>query len=469
MNNIVQQLDPIFKPKSIALIGASNNIAKWGGRSFLRLLASDFKGAVYPVNPRLKELRGIRVFADIADVPYEVDLAIITIPSTLVPDAITRCAEKGVRGAIVITADFAETSAEGKKLEQAAVDNARRGGLRFIGPNCLGIWSSAVGLSFSFTENPKSGALAFISQSGSYGGSVVRYAESQGFGLSKFISIGNQADITVPEYLDYLAQDDDTKVIALYLEGVKDGRQFLDVARRVTKQKPVLLFKGGSSPQGAKATLSHTASIAGEDIIFDAMCRQAGVIRVSELHHILILAEALISQPLPKGNRISVTGTGGQGVVTVDALYKHGLDVPQFKEEDQKKLKSLLSSHAPTPNNPVDFAGGVRTSELEAKVSHTLASIDYIDGIITSVPVHISATRDPDLYIKEAVQGAELLARVPREYQKPLITQLPDLGRQAQIIEVLRAANIPIYSHPEDSARAMAGLVQYANIKNRTD
>ena len=465
--DIITQLDAIFKARSIAIIGASNDTGKWGGRTFKRLLGSGFKGMIYPINPTTREVFGMKTFPSILDVPGDIDLAVFTIPAKFMPQAMADCGKKGVKGAVVISADFAETGDPGKALEEELVRVARTGNIRFVGPNCMGIWSSAVDLNFAVNNAPKKGALAFISQSGSYGGSVARNADRIGLGLSKFISIGNQADIAVCEYLEYLAQDDDTKAIAMYIEGLKDGRKFFEVARTVTKVKPVLVFKGGTSQQGARATLSHTASIAGADDIFSAMCRQAGILRVDELHHLLIMAEALILQPAAKGNRIAVLGTGGQGVVTVDALAKFGIETPMLKEEDRVRIKRFLPPHAPMPGNPVDFAGGTRKSEEEAHVVDLLASLDYIDGVITNVPGHVGHYDRRSDYMIEAARGAELFCEIPKKYGKPVITQTSNVTRHPLIMEILKESKIPIFTNPEDSVRAMAALVMYGRIRER--
>jgi acetate---CoA ligase (ADP-forming) subunit alpha len=466
---IIEQLDSIFKPASVAVIGASSNIAKWGGRLFARLVISGFRGAIYPINPGHPEIMGIPAYADLDSISGSVDLAVLCLPAIKIPGLLVDCVRKGVKGVVIITADFAETGEEGEALEKEACRIAREGGLRFVGPNCMGIWSSAVGLNLALPLDPISGHLAFVSQSGTYGITLARIADEKGYGLSKFISFGNQADLQVSEYLEYLEQDEDTKVIALYLEGLKDGRSFFETARRVTKTKPVLVFKGGSSPQGARATISHTASVAGEDRIFNAMCRQAGIIRAQEIEHMFIMAEALIRQPLPEGKRIAVVGSGGQGVVTTDALASHQLEIPDFDEVSKATLISALPPHAPVPGNPVDFAGGIRTAEQEADVVHILASLDYIDGLITNVPKHLTRAKSLGDYLKGAIEGAERISEIPRQYGKPLIT-LQSKGIDNQnILEVLKSAGIPIYDTPEDCARAMSALVRYAEIKKRVD
>ncbi|MBW2091697.1 MAG: CoA-binding protein [Deltaproteobacteria bacterium] len=465
-SSITEQLDPIFKPKSFAVIGASKNPAKWGGRVVTQALQSDFRGRIYPVNPKETEIFGLKAYANVLDISDEIDMAVFTVPAAHMPKVMEDCVKKGIKGGVVISADFAETGPKGKALEEETVRIARAGGLRFVGPNGNGIWTSAVGLNISPIPKPMPGPLAFISQSGTFMGVIAREAVIKGFGLSKFISIGNQADLTATDYLEYLAQDKDTAVIALYIEGFKDGRRFFEMARRMSKLKPILIFKGGISTSGARATLSHTASIAGAEAIFDAMCHQAGLIRVFELEHLFVMAEALFSQPLPRGDRIAVVGTGGQGVTTVDFLSSMGVQVPEFKEEDKYKLKAVMPPHAPIPNNPVDFAAGEMEAMEEVNVTKMLASLDYIDGIITGLPMDRSYKKLSVADRKKAlITAADAFCRLPEKYGKPIVTQkwwVPET-----ILDIVQSAKIPMFDSSADCARAMYALVKYGQIKNR--
>ncbi len=464
--NIAERLDSIFKPESIAIIGASNNPTKWGGRVLTRLLESNFRGRIYPVNPNEGEISGLRAYPDILDIPDNVDLAVFTLPAAGLPGVMKNCVKKGVKGGVVISADFAETGEDGQALQDETVRIARSGGLRFVGPNGNGIWSSSVGMNISPFPIPLSGSMAFVSQSGMFGGMAVRSSWAKGFGLSKFVSIGNQADLTVSDYLEYLAVDDDTRVIALYLEGVKDGKNLIKIAAEVSRIKPILVLKGGSSKLGARATLSHTASIAGEDKIFDAMCRQAGLIRVSQLEHLFIMAEALINQPLPSTNRIAVIGNGGQSVTTTDNLAALGLDVPEFQDMDKDRLKGVLPPHAPVPNNPLDFAAGAVDTAGEVHVVDMVASLNYIDGIITNVPREMVFKKASfGERKKELINSVEGFCRIPEKYGKPVITQR--MMPSDTVVEMLKDARIPMFDTTEECSLAMFALTRYAEIKNR--
>jgi acyl-CoA synthetase (NDP forming) len=387
------------------------------------------------------------------------------------------CIEKGVKGAIVITAGFAEIGPEGKALEEEVLAIARDGGIRFIGPNCMGIWSAAGMLSLSFEKAPLPGPIAFVSQSGTFGGVLSEIAGTKGYGLSKFISIGNQGDLCAADFLEYLAQDDDTKVIVFYMEGFKDGPRFMDLAKEIIKEKPIVIYKAGRSSPGVRATKSHTASIAGSDAIFDAICRQIGIVRAQETLQAFDLAEALAHQPLPRGKRVAILGSGGQGVVTADACAALGLEVPELDSDAVRILQESMPSHAPVPRNPVDFADSARTSMEEAAVVETLLSRDYIDGVIANAPFNAAAmstilgvARMPKSLVdvtKLAIQGAEYLAALPAIYNKPLITIRFHRYEHDIVLDILRGAGIPVYDTPEECARAMQALVQYAEAKRR--
>ena len=465
--DIVQQLDPIFKPKTIALIGASANPSKWGGRILSQILASEFRGSIFPINPKETEIFGLKAYPDVQEIPGHVDLAIFAVPAARMPGVMKSCVKKGIKGGVVISADFAETGEKGKRLEEETTGIARSGGLRFAGPNGNGIWSSTVGLNAWSMPKPIPGHLAFISQSGTFGGIASVTSSIKGFGLSKFIAIGNQADLKIADYLEYFALDDDTKVIAVYVEGMQDGRRFFQSAKKVSKKKPVLIFKGGSSNLGARATLSHTASIAGTDEIFDAMCKQTGLIRASEIEHLFIMAEALLTQPLPRGNRVAMISNGGQGVALMDALASLGIEAPEFTEGDKQKLKKLLPPHAPTPRNPVDFAAGGMETMDEVRVAELLASFDYIDALIMNVPTERSFG-PPSLIEqnKAMLKAFDIFAEIPKKYGKPVITQ-KWLFVSDTASEILMDARIPMYSTPYECARAMYALTKYAEVRDR--
>lgn len=466
VKEIVRQLDYIFKPKSIAVIGASNTPGKWGYRMVSNPLNTGFRGPVYPVNPNEKNVCGLNSYANVQDIPNQVDMAVIVVPAKAVPRAMADCAAKGIKGVVMITAGFAEIGKEGKALQDEVVRVAQQGGIRFVGPNGMGIWTSAVNLSLPFETAPRRGRIAFVSQSGTFGGLLAQIASAKDYGLSKFISIGNQADLKAGDYLEYLAEDEQTSAIVFYMEGFKDGHRFFEIARQVIRRKPIVIYKAGRTEAATRATLSHTSSIAGSDKVFEAMCKQVGIIRASETIQIFDMAEALVSMPLPKSNRVAIIGSGGQGVVISDNCEMLGLKVPEFDDETKVRLKKNLPAHAPIPSNPVDFAGSNRTAQDEARMADALAQIDYIDGIITNMPAFRGDRGTTGNAVRAAIEGAEMVAAIPKKYGKPVITlrwRASATGDIAQ--DIVRGARIPAYDTPEAAARAMFALAEYARVR----
>ena len=462
--NIVTELDPIFRPKSVAVVGASNTPGKWGFNILNRILVGGYAGKVFPLHPTADEIQGLKAYKRLGDISGEVDLAVLAVPALQVPDILRQCVAKKVGGALVITAGFAETSADGEELQDEIVKIARNGGIRFIGPNCLGIWSSAVQLSIAGTAT-RQGSIAFVSQSGAFGGSLITLAEAKGYGLSKFISSGNQADLNVADYLEYLAEDADTKVIALYIEGVPEGRRFFDMARKVSKVKPIVVYKAGRTATGGRAVRSHTASMMVEDAVFEGVCAQAGLVRVYDTNRLFDMAAALASAPLPKGPNVGIVSmTGGNAVVCSDTCAYLGLEVPELDEDIKDHLsKNVLAEHAPRPSNPIDLAGDFSTPLLHARCAEALAELDYIHGLIVTPP-SLNRTRNGDDSI--TIEAVSRIAAIPRKYGKPVL----GLGRHSaddEVTTILRDAGIPLYQSPEDGAYAMEALVSYAKFQSQ--
>jgi acyl-CoA synthetase (NDP forming) len=480
LSNIVEQLDPIFKPRSMAVIGASDNPAKWGHNMVERPLRTGYTGPIYPVNPQADTIMGLHSYPSVKDIPEPVDLAVITVQANQVPAVIRQCVDKGVKGAILISAGFAETGPAGQALQEEVVRIARSGGIRCVGPNGMGIWSAAGQLNNAFDVSPMKGDVAFISQSGTFGGYMTEMAHVRGYGLRSFVSIGNQADLTIADYIDYLSYDDETKAIILYIEGIKDGKRLVEVCKSAIKKKPVLLYKGGSSPAGARATMSHTASIAGSDIVFQNACRQLGLIRADEPFQTFEMAIALMGQPLPPGRRIGILGTGGLAVVAIDACQHLGLEVPELDADTSARLAKMLPPHAPTPTNPVDFAGSYRSAVDEANVVETLLKLDYIDGVISNVPINpmlwgrsIATAVSPqqlEELKKVTDQGTKQFCELPKKYHKPIacVRWSSDLTKDI-VATKLVSAGIPVYDTPDQCARAMNALATYAEFRRRKD
>ncbi|MDY6916399.1 MAG: CoA-binding protein [Chloroflexota bacterium] len=464
--DLVDQLEPIFEPESVAVIGASTDVNKFGGRAFFLPLETGYRGRLYPVNPSRDEVFGAKAYPSVLDIPDAIDLAVIAVAAPLVPRVMEECVEKGVKGVVMITAGFAEAGEQGRRLQDEVVRIAHDAGIRIVGPNCNGIWSSKVKLNLLFSRAPRAGSISFISQSGTLGGYLFEWASNKGYGFAKFVSAGNQASLNTSDYLEYLKQDPDTQAVVLYIEGIQEGQRFVRVAKEVAREKPIVVFKGGRTEVGSRATLSHTASLAGSDEVFDAACKQAGIIRCNEVTHPFDLAEALTQQPLPRGNRVTVVGSGGQCVATADACASLGLELPEFDEDTKRRLMELLPPHASVPTNPVDTAAG-DDPMTGPRIVDFLAQVDYIDGIITHGPL-IGAGISPER-ILSLVTESEMVTSIPEKYGKPVIcTAVTRRFGGAEFANYLyKQRHIPMYTTPEESARAMWGLARYSEIRRQ--
>jgi acyl-CoA synthetase (NDP forming) len=464
---IKDQLDPIFRPRSVAIVGASNNPEQWGHHTVFNVLNwSQFRGEVYPINPKEKTVQGLPAYKSVLDVPGPIDLAVIVVNAGLVLDVFRQCVQKGVGGAVIITAGFAEAGAEGARRQQELTRLSEESGVRFVGPNCNGLWTSAARLNLNFWDVIRPGPTAFISQSGTMGDYLFEVSQVKGYGFSKLVSSGNQASLNVCDYLEYLADDEDTKAVVLYLEGVQDGRRFLEVARKTTAQKPVLAYKVGRTEEGARAAATHTASLTGSLQLFDAACRQAGVLVCEDMLEMFDLAEALSCQPLPRGNRIGIaSGGGGFCVISAEACAKEGLQVPVLSEEAQREVLQHVREFSPTPLNPLDLIA--RKSHLDYGAAiEVLARQDIIDGLIV-MPPYGSFRRHSSLEsMKGLVECCATIADIPAKYGKPVIAfAMRELFKGNPTYEIMKRGDIPFFESPETCARAMRTLCTYAEYR----
>lgn len=457
----IEYLDPIFRPRSLAVIGASTQVEKWGHRMVVRPLNTGYRGMIYPVNPNSREIAGIRSYPSISSLPAGIDLAVITLPAAMVPEALEECLRHGIRGAVVISAGFAEANQEGEKLQQELARLAKAAGVPLVGPNCMGLWSSLVNLNLAFEEAPNPGSIAFISQSGTLGNYLMLLAKGKGYGFNGFISIGNQALLEVSDYLEYFGRDEGTRAIILYIEGLQDARRFREIARKVVQKKPVLVYKAGRFAVGARAALSHTASLAGNDAVFEALCKQTGLIRCYDPLHTFDMAVALSSQPLPRGNRVAIiSGGGGYCVTMAEAAASYGLDVPQLDPADSEKIKKLLYPFAPQPWNPIDAAADVRPMTY-ARALDILLGLDYIDGILMMIPFMFSFQLRSTASVRELMDATEIICGLPAKYRKPLMGNTIPSVAVGPALELFKKAGIPFFATQDESARAMHGLVRY--------
>jgi len=452
------QLVYFFRPSSVAVIGASRDPEKLGYAVLANLKDGGFSGALYPVNPKAEEILGLKAYPTVLDIPGPVDLAVIVIPYPLVPEALRQCGEKGVPAAVVISAGFREAGREGLERELELVQIARQYHIRLIGPNCLGVIDTHTPLNATFAAGmPPGGPIAFMSQSGALGTAVLDMALAGRIGFSRFVSLGNKADVNEVDLLEAWEDDPGSRVILAYIEGLPDGQKFMEVARRVTRKKPVVAVKSGVTRSGARAVSSHTGSLAGSEAAYHAAFRQAGVIRAESMEHLFDLALAFAYQPLPRGDRIAiVTNAGGPGILATDALEHAGLQLARLRPETVQALMADLPSAA-SAANPVDVLGDALADRYEHALRLVLTD-PGVDGVLVIV------TPQAMTQIEET---AHVVGRVARETDKPVLGCFMGESRIAAGIAILQQYGIPNYPFPERAAAALAAMVRYQQERER--
>jgi acetyltransferase len=378
---IVEDFRPLFDPRVVAVIGATNNWNKWGFSTFSSAL-DGFKGKVYPVNNKREDVLGHESFKNVTDIPDEVDLAIFVIPAPGVPEVMHDCVQKAVKAAVIISAGFAETGEEGRKLQNEVLEIARGGGIRFVGPNCMGFWSASSELRAFMAPLPiKPGPIAFVTQGGNVGGAIVRSAYERGVGFHRYVSCGCTADIQIEDYIEHFGQDPEVKVILAYIEGLSDGKRFIEKVRKVTPKKPVIVLKPGKTEVTAKAIASHSGALCGSDEVYEEGFKKAGAIRVETTEELLDVAIGFLTQPLPRGRNIAIITPGGSyGVLCADYCSSGGLDVITLSKKTIDELDRIFPprwSHG----NPVDPAGD-RNFAAYLDAPEMLLKLDEVDALI---------------------------------------------------------------------------------------
>lgn len=449
-------LMPLFYPQSVAVIGASRNHQSIGGRLMNNILAADYMGPVYPINPKVPVIRSMPAYRSILDIPKMIDLAFIVVPGPLVKQVVKECAEAGVRGVCVISAGFSETGEQGAKEEEEILEIVRDAGMRMIGPNCMGLLNTdpVIQLDGQFgPQMPAQGNVAMLSQSGALGLAIIDYANELGIGISTFVSVGNKTDIGANDMLLFWEDDPNTDVILLYLESFGNPRRFGRIARRIGKKKPVAVVKSGRTKAGARAASSHTGSLASLDVAVDALFDQAGVVRVDTLEELFDVTSLLANQPAPKGRRVGlITNAGGPAILAVDALESQGLEVPQFGDELQAKMQEYLMADAST-NNPVDMIASAGPEEYKKTIQLLLDS-DEIDALITLfIPASDAGVKETATAIREAVEEVE--------FDKTFMSVYMHSGGAPSELES-KQVDFPVFSFPERAARALRQAVDYA-------
>ncbi|MDB4581940.1 acetate--CoA ligase family protein [Draconibacterium sp.] len=443
-----ENLQTLFYPKSVAIVGTNKVIGTVPGDIFVNILHADLQGVIYPVSPREKSIGGVKAYKYVIDIEDDVDLAVIVFPSSVTKLALEQCGQKGIKAVIIISAGFREVGEKGLQKEKELLEIAEKYEISFIGPNCLGVINTdpLSKLNASFARKfPSEGNIAFLSQSGALCTAVLDYAQAKNIGFSKFVSFGNKSDISEIDLLYYLMEDKKTKVILLYLEEITDGPGLMKAAKDVIgkSHKPILIIKSGRTKEGASAAVSHTGSLAGHDEICDAAFRQAGIIRCENIEEMFNIAIAFVYQPEPKLNRVAIiTNAGGPGVLTTDAAIKSGIQLAQFSEKTTLALKRSLPSTA-NIKNPVDVIGDARADRYVAAISAAFKDKN-VDGVF--VILTPQSMTDIETIAKE-------IAVVAAQFDKPIYTSFMGEADVASGIQILQNHNIPHYILPESMCK----------------
>jgi acetyl coenzyme A synthetase (ADP forming)-like protein len=455
-----RSLDAIFRPSSVAVVGASRRSGSIGSEILRKLLDGGFEGAVFPVNPHTKFLHSMKCYPSVGSIPDPVDLAVIVVPRDHVLPVVEECRKKKVRGLVVITAGFREVGREGAVLEAKIRDRVRNAGMRMVGPNCMGVINTdpliRMNATFAATA-PTRGLAGFMSQSGALGEIILSMARQIGLGVSMFASVGNKADISGNDLIEYWEDDESVGVILMYLESFGNPTKFTRLAQRVTRKKPIIAVKSGRTEAGARAAFSHTGALAGADVVTSTLFDQCGVLRVSTIEEMFTLATAFTSQPLPRGNRVAIlTNAGGPAIMATDAAVNLGLTLTPLEEKTRRALRKKLPPECSVAN-PVDLiaSGDAKRYEVGLKA---LLSDGSVDGVIV---LFVTPT------MINAEEVAETIVRVSKKSRKPVLTCFMGKDRGAEGVQTLRGNSIPVYPFPEPAAQAMAALDRYRRIRER--
>jgi acetyl coenzyme A synthetase (ADP forming)-like protein len=453
-------LAEFFTPDTVAVIGASTNPQKLGYSVLENLVTGGFgkRGIVYPINPTADAILGLQAYPSVSAVPTSIDLAVIVIPYPYVPDALRTCGEKGIPAVIVISAGFREAGREGLERELELIDIARQYGIRLIGPNCLGVIDTFTPLNASFSAGtPPSGPMAFMSQSGALGTAVLDISLAGRLGLSKFVSLGNKADVDEIDLLQAWGDDPNTRVIMIYSEGMSNGQEFIKTARRVTAKKPVVAIKSGVTQSGSRAVSSHTGSLAGTEQAYHAAFSQAGVLRAESMQSLFDIALALGYQPLLQGDRIAIiTNAGGPGILATDALERSGLSLAQLENETIAALSQYLPDAA-SAANPVDVLGDARADRYQIALE-TVAADPNVDGLLVILTPQA---------MTEIEATADAIGRLSEAIDKPVITSFMGEAKVDSGIDRLQSYQVPNYPFPERAALAFKGMSDYRRVLSR--
>ncbi|MFH1982029.1 MAG: acetate--CoA ligase family protein [Pseudomonadota bacterium] len=471
----MDKLDAIFSPQSLAVVGASTQPGKVGHDIFVNILKGGYTGTLYPVNPTARSVASVRAYPTILDIPDDVEMAMIILPPLLALKAVEDAIKKGVKGIVIVSAGFREVGPEGRAIEDRIVALAREAGVRVVGPNCLGVINPGpdIRLNASFSARmPVPGNVSFVSQSGALCTAVLDFAADREFGFSKFISIGNKADVDELDLLKYLHRDTNTEVIMIYLEELRRGYEFIETVKDITSgdnPKPVLVIKSGRTTAGAAAAASHTGALAGTEAVYDAIFKQSGIIRVESIDELFDFATAFayknesalgkLRRKVPDGNRVAiVTNAGGPGIVATDMTVSTGLQLAKFSEETVEALISHLPAAA-NVHNPVDVIGDAAQDRYE----NALAAVIRDEGVDGALVILTPQS------MTNALETAKAIAKVARRSHKPVLCCFMGIVDVSAGAKYLQESGIPVFRFPENAAKAFGALYRYSRWLNRQD
>lgn len=471
MSSILEQLHPLYNAKSTAMIGLSKRFMSVGSIVAQNILDGGYTGNFYAVNPNsAKVYNDMKAYPSLREIPEDIDLAVIVTPAHVVEEAMQDCVDNNVKACILISAGFSEVrTREGKELEYEIVKIARKGKLRFTGGNCNGVSSISVSMHALLSPTrPEFGNVGIITQGGSPGVAMMGWTKRYKIGVSRYTNAGNEADIKMHELIDYYTQDPQTKVIMMYLEGIKEGRGFMNSAKRATKKKPLLLYKSGVSELGKKAAMAHVGAMAGANEICEAVFRQTGIIQVKNIDQMVGIAAAFSTQPLPKGKKVGImTIGGGWGVITSDYLGEAGLEIPSLTNNEIEYISQYLPPHW-SKGNPIDTTDGAFSSKALSDIIETLLKKENIDGVVLIGPGMREAFAKihylpeiGELASQQEIELAKELEKLLDKYQKPILTVKIYALDDSPVIEDLKQRGIPVYETPQDGVAAYHSLVKY--------
>ncbi|NLY55309.1 MAG: CoA-binding protein [Firmicutes bacterium] len=452
-----------FKPRQVAVVGASANRGKVGNSVLRNIIGSGYSGTIVPINPSAHEIEGLKCYPNITEAVQELgalDLVVVAVPAAAVIGVAQECAKNGCKNLVVITAGFKEVGKEGAALEKELVEICRSHHINLLGPNCLGMMDTHTPINASFAGDfPLRGEIAFISQSGALGTAILNWSRQQKIGFSQFVSLGNKAGLNEADFIAAAADDPNTKVILCYLENVVDGERFMDVARQTSRRKPVIIFKAGTSEAGARAASSHTGALAGNDRTYETVFKQCGILRVRRMEDLFALATVFLSQPLPKGDRVAIlTNAGGPGIIAADAVESRGLAMARFCAETIEAMRAHLPAEA-NLLNPVDVIGDARADRYHFALEQIIQDPN-VDGLIILLTPQA---------VTQPKETAEAIVDVKERHpDKPIVAAFMGGEAVADGAEHLRKNGIPCFSFPEPAVESFAYLSRYTKLREST-